>query len=812
MRELWRDFLRGFRLMAAHPGFSAAAVVALALGIGSTSALFSVVDAALLRPLDYQDPQRLVMVWERQIERGLPRMFASPPNFADWRSQSRSFEALGAYDPRDFFIGGDGRPQQVRGTQVTSQVLSLLKVEPRSGRLFTPEDDLAGADKVVLISHRLWQTRFASAAPAGLSLLVDEVPHQVVGVMPEGFDFPPPVALEGTASSEKSDLWVPFAINMAEGQRGAHFMTVLGRLKPEVSVQQAEQEMQTLAASLAERFPNSNQGWDVVLVPLHEQMVGGIQSELLLLLAAVGFLLLIACVNVANLLLARATARRREFAVRSALGAARGRLLGQLLAEGQALALSAAALGLLLAYLGLQGLVGLAPDNVPRLDEASLDWRAVAFTVSIGLFTGLLFGMAPALQSFTRELSKSLREGDRSGSEGRGALNARSLLVVLEVALSIVLLVGAGLLFRSFLSLLDVDRGFETTQVVTARVSLPSNRYPDADRRIAAFRDLEELINASGSFQSAGFTLDIPLGADRQGTSFYFEGEDRQQVRENRQVNFSFVTPRYFETMGIDVMRGRTFAPGDDRQSQDVIVINQALVERFFGNQDPLGQRLVVGFNSNLRRVVGVVGNVRHDSLRSQPSPTVYVPYYQVPWSGSLSLVARGPLSFQQTPSALRGLIDQYDSALPVYRLQSMGTVVSDSLGQERFAALLLAVFSGLALLLACVGLYGVISYSVSRRYRETGIRMVMGARPADIFRLVLKQGLILTVAGVGAGIVLSLGLTRWLSSLLYGVEATDWFTYGSVCLLLLTVAAAACLLPARRATRVDPMTALRAE
>lgn len=798
--------------MAAHPGFSGAAIVALALGIAASSALFSVINAVLLQPLAFEDPDRLVVIWERQQERGLPLMYASPPNFADWRKESRSFEAMGAFDERDFFVGGEGRPHHVRGTRLTFDALELLGVDPLQGRLFSSQDDRPGADKVALISHRLWRTRFGSRPVVGQRIDVNEEPHEIVGVMPEGFEFPPPLTLEGTASSEKSDLWVPFAIDMAAGQRGAHFMTVIGRLKPGVTLAQADQEMQSLAASLEQRYPDSNEGWDIVLTPLSSQMVGAIRSDLYLLLAAVGFLLLIACVNVANLLLARATARRREFALRSALGAGRGRLVAQLLGESQALALSGGALGLLLASLAVDAVVVLAPDNVPRLEQASLDWKVALFTLGVALFTGLLFGLAPALQTFNPDLSGPLREGDRAGSEGRGALNLRSGLVMVEVALSIVLLVGAGLLFRSFFALLDAERGFQTEQVLTGRLSLPPNRYPEAPQRITAYRYLESALNASSAFQSAGFTLDIPLGDDRQGTSFLKEGEIEDQVRENRQVAFSFVTPGYFGTMGIDLLSGRSFAPGDDRESADVIVINQELADRFFPQQDPLDQRLIVGFNSRPRRIVGVVENVRHDTLRAEPRPIVYVPYYQLPWSGNLSLVARTSLAPDQALDALRETVDEYDASLPIYRLQSMQSVVDASVGQERFATLLLGLFSAMALLLACVGIYGVISYSVSRRRRETGIRIVMGARPADIFRLVLTQGLSLTLAGVGLGVVLSLALTRWLSSQLYGVEALDLPTYVAVCTLLPAVAAAACLLPASRATRVDPITALRAE
>ena len=816
MSSFRQDFQRGFRMMARNPGYTLAAVMALTLGIGASSAIFSVVNAVLLQPFPYPDPQQLVIVWERQMQYNLPRMYASPPNFHDWREQNEAFSEVGAFRPTGYFLELDGQPVRVEGARVTSSLFPVLRVSPQKGRLFNSQDDQPGSQPVALISHRLWQSRFGGDRDlVGRSIPISDLNHTVVGIMPEGFDFPPPIIEEGSAPLRKADLWIPFRMDMKNGQRGAHFMTVIARLGEGVTLQRAQGEMERIASGLQERYPDSNRGWEVQLVSMHQQVVGDIRPSLIILMGAVGLLLLIACVNVANLLLARGTVRQREFAIRSALGAGRWRLIRQLLTESLSLSLLGGPAGLLLALGGMRFLVQLAPENVPRLENTSLDGWVVGFTLLMTVASGAFFGLAPALQSFSPRLSRRLKEGGRTPSESRASGRLRSGLVVLEVSLSLLLLVGSGLLFRSFLQLGGVESGLQPGNVLTARISLPSARYAENPHRIEAYRSLQARLSALPGIESAGFIYDIPLAADRQGTGFRIEGEPPLPREENRQVNFSFVTPGYFEAMGIPLLQGRPIGPQDGPEAEKVILINQSLAQRFFAGQNPVGQRLLMGFSSQTpRRIAGVVGNVRHVTLRDAANPTVYTPYFQVPWSGSLSLAVRSATPPASLVSALRRELRQFDPRLPFYQVKTMQQIVDESMAQPRFSALILLVFSAVALLLASVGIYGVISYSVSRRIHETGIRMVMGASPSDILKLVVGQGARLACAGILTGLLAALALTRLLDSsgLLYGVKAGDPATFAGVALLLLAVALLACLLPARRATQVDPMVAMRCE
>ncbi len=816
MNSFQQDFQKGFRMMARNPGYTLAAVMALTLGIGATSAIFSVVNAVLLQPFPYLDPQDLVIVWERQMQYNLPRMYASPPNYVNWRERNEVFSEVAAFRPTGYFLNLDGEPLRVEGARVTSSLFSVLQASPQQGRLFNARDDQPGSQPVVLLSHRLWQSRFGGDPDlVGRSIPISDLLHTVVGIMPQGFDFPPPIIEEGRAPLRKADMWVPFRMDMKNGQRAAHFMTVIARLDKGVTLQRAQGEMDRIASGLQQRYPESNRGWEVRLVPMHQQVVGEIRPSLILLMGAVGLLLLIACVNVANLLLARGTARQKEFAIRSALGAGRWRLVRQLLTESLSLSLLGGVAGLLLALGGMRFLVQAAPGNVPRLEETSLDGWVMGFTLLVTVATGAIFGLAPALQGFSPRLSQRLKEGGRTPSESRSSGRLRSGLVVLEVALSLLLLVGSGLLFRSFLQLRGVESGLQPANVLTARVTLPSGRYADSSQRTEAYRSLQARLSALPAVESAGFIYDIPLAADRQGTSFTIEGEPPPPVEENRQVNFSFITPGYFEAMGIPLLQGRPISPQDGAEAEKVILINQSLAERFFAGRNPVGRRLFMGFSTQTpRRIVGVVGNVRHVTLRDEPNPTVYTPYFQVPWSGSLSLAVRSLTPPASLVSTLRQELRRFDPRLPFYQVKTMQQVVDESMAQPRFSALILMVFSAVALLLASVGIYAVISYSVGRRIHETGIRMVMGASRRDILKLVVGRGARLSAAGILTGSAAALVMTRLLDSsgLLYGVKAVDPATFAAVALLLMAVALTACLLPARRATRVDPMVAMRCE
>jgi putative ABC transport system permease protein len=808
---LWQDIRHAVRLLRNNPGFTLVAVLALSLGIGATSAIFSVVNAVLLRPFPYEDSDRLVVVWERNLNYGLPFMVASAPNYVDWREQNQVFAGLGAFQTRGYFLEHDGEALRLYGARMTSSVFSMLGVAPLVGRAFNAGDEGAGVEPVALLSHRIWRARYGGdPGVIGQTIVIDERSYTVVGVMPPGFNFPPPIVEGGIAKPRTNDLWVPFESDLALGNRGARNLTVLARLANGVGAGRAEAEMNAIAGRLEREYPETNAGWDVTLVPLDEQVVGGVKSQLLILLGAVGFVLLIACVNVANLLLARGTARRREFAVRAALGAGRARLVRQLLTEGLMLALMGGAFGLLLATLGMETLVRLAPQNVPRLDQTGLDLPVIAFTLSVSILTGALFALAPAFGVTSANMGQQLREGGRSQAEGRAAARLRSVLVVSEIALSLVLLVGAGLLFQSFLRLRYVPVGFEAENALTMRLTLSRAKYPEDAERVAAYAELERRLNGVAGVQAAGFIYDIPLASDRGGTSFDIEGELTPPSDESRIVNISSVTPGYFQAMGVPLLQGRYFLEADNVPAEKVIIINRSLARRFFSVDEPLGTRLVV--HGDARRIVGVVEDVRHNTLRDDPNPSVYLPYYQYTNSRSLSLIARSEIPAEAMLATLREEIREFDAGLPVYEVKTMQQVMGESMARMRFSTLMLAVFSGVALLLAAVGIYGVISYSVSRRTQETGIRMALGARSADILTLVVGQGLRLASIGVVVGLAASFALARTLSGLLYGVSASDALTFVAVALLLMGIAMLACYVPARRATRVDPMVALRYE
>ncbi len=811
MEGLWQDLRHGARLLRRNPGFTVTATLALALGIGATSAIFSAVNSVMLRPFPYEEPDRLVVVWEQNLEAGMRIMYASAPNYADWRDQQQVFSDLGAYRETRFLLETEGPSVPVEGTRVTASTLATLGVGPAAGRLFNSEDDLPGAAPVALVSHGFWQSRFGGdAGIVGRSIRLDGVTHTVIGVMPSDFDFPPPIVHEGNAMRRTAELWVPFAQDFAAGSRGSHNLMVLGRLDDRLDLELADAEMQAVARRLAESYPDTNQDWSITLVPLDRQVTGEVRSQLWVLLGAVGFVLLIACVNVANLLLAQGTARRRELAVRSALGAGRGRLARQLFTESVLLALMGGALGLVLAFVGVRAIATLAPPNVPRLDEAGLDVTVVSFTLALSVLTGLLFGMAPLLRQRTLALGQNLREGGRSGLEGREGGRLRSLLVAAEVAASLVLLVGAGLLFQSLLRLKTVDMGLDPANALTMRITLPEGSYGEAQQRIDAFRTLQQRMEELPAVEAAGFIYDVPLDGDRQGTGFVFEGEIDPTPDMYRLANFSIVTPGYFQALGISLRQGRAFDGRDRRDGEAVILVNETLARQYLSEEDPFGQRLVV--HGSPRRVIGVVSDVRHNTVREESTPTLYLPYSQMSWSGTLSLVVRSEARGEAVLSAVREAVREFDPALPVYGVKPMSQVLADSLGRERFATFIMALFSAVALLLAAIGIYGVISYTVSRRTRETGIRMALGAEQRDILRLVVGQGLRPVLLGATLGLVAALVLGRTLAGLLYGIRATDPLTLLAVAAVLLAVALLAIVVPARRAARVDPAVALRVD
>jgi putative ABC transport system permease protein len=809
MASLWQDVKLSVRMLRRNPGFGAIAVVTLALGIGGTSAIFSVVNGVLLRPFPFGDPDRLVVVWERNLNRGLPYMVVSPPNYADWRAQNNVFDEMGAFSRRRYILEGEAESSVVRGATVTAGMFSVVGVSPLFGRLFNGDDDREGGARVVLLSYGSWRNRFgADPDVVGSSIRLGGIPHTVVGVMPQGFEFPPPIVLEGAIPTEETELWVPFAMDMEGGNRSAHFMTVIARLKSGVDLRTADAEMNTIARRLQQEYPSSNAGWDVTLTPLDRQVLGDVSAQLMILLGAVGLVLLIACVNVANLLLARGTTRLKEFALRASLGAGRGRLIRQLTTESLGLSLMGGLAGLGVALWGAKALARLGPQDIPRLEGVGLDASVLGFTLLVSLLTGVLFGLAPAFQGASENLSQRLREAGRGQAESRGSSRLRSALVVAEVGLSLVLLVGAGLLIQSFVRLSGVDTGFDARDRLTLRITPLESRYPEDPHLVAAYTELERRLNSAPGIGAAGFINSIPLAVDRGGTSFTKEGETEAPPNENRSVNFAVVTPTYFQAMGVRLASGRQFSEADGPQVEPVVIVNDAFVRTHFPDQDPVGVRL--GVHGQAFRIVGVVGGVRHNTLRHDPNPSIYVPYAQIPWSRSMSLVVRGERDVA-LPAA-RGVIRQFDQTLPIYDVKPMEQILGESLARMRFSTTLMLAFAIVALLLAAVGIYGVIAYSVSRRTQEIGVRLAVGAEKSDVLQLVLGQGLRLVGIGILVGVAAALGLSRFLGSLVYGIGTTDVVTLIGVALLLVVVAVLACYVPARRAMRVDPVEALRYE
>jgi len=816
MHGLTQEIRIAARNLAHTPGFTLIVAITLALGIGANTAIFTVVNGVLLRPLPFAEADRLAVVWETRHSRPGYHMFASPPNFADWREGTRAFEDLGAFAARAFFLVGRDETVRVDGAQITPGLFEIMRVNPILGRTFTSEDDRPGAVSVTL-SHGLWQREFGGdPAVIGRTIQMDDGPHTVIGVMPQGFDFPPPIDLEGETVPLRADVWLPFGSDAAIGQRGAHYWTVVGRLAPGATLASAEAELRTIAARLEQEFPDSNADWSVLVEPFRRVMVGDTQRALLVLFGAVGMVLLIACVNIANLMLARSTGRQREYAIRAALGAGRASLLRQALVESQLLALVGGLAGLLFSVFAVRALVSVAPRNVPRLAEVSIDPFVIAFALLATIATGLLFGLAPALRAFSPDLSRWLRSGGRGDEGGAGHGRLRSALVVAEVALSLVLLVGAALLFASFLAIRGEDAGYTVERVLTLRTALPGATYAEEERRARAFTELEARITALPGVEAAGFARDIPLAGDFQGTGLVIAGDPPPAPDENRSVNFGIVTPGWFDAMGLRLTQGRTFGREDGPDAPRVIVVNETLVRRYFGGREAIGRGVEWGSRDGVPMVwtiIGVVGDARIETLGADPPPVMFFPRAQGVQSWrTMGLVVRATAGVDPLIAALRTSIREYDPAIAIYDVKSMDDIVAESVAQPRFSATMLLLFSALALLLAAVGIYGVISYDVGRRTREIGIRMALGARPGDAQWLVVARGLRLVGVGVALGIVASLVLTRVLRSLLYEVSPTDPLTLAGTSALLVGVAALAAWLPALRASRVDPMGALRSE
>ena len=797
----WQDIRYGVRGLWKSPGFVAAAVLVLALGIGANSAIFSVVNAVLLRPLPYRNAARLVWVGGKVGSN--PRASVSPADFVDYRAQSSSFEEFAASTSVSFPLNltGAGEPERLTGYLVTTNYFRAFGVQPLLGRAFNPEEErTASGAPVVVLSYGLWQRRFgADPSVVGKTVTIDGKGATVIGVAPQSFQYP-----AGT------EIWAPLSFDSPEMKvRRAHFLRPVGLLKPGVTAAQAQAETDAIARRLEQQYPESNTNWSLNLVPLQEQVVGNVRTSLWVLLGAVGFVLLIACANVANLMLARATARHKEIAIRTALGASRGRVVRQLLTESLLLSLAGGAVGVLLAMWSVDALVSLAQGNVPRAAEVGVDARVLGFTLAVSVLTGAVFGLFPALRASKPDLNEVLKEGGRS-SAGARHNRVRSSLVVAEVALALMLLVGAGLLIRSFVGLQQVNPGFDARGVLTTRISLSRSKYAKPEQGAQFFDELQQRVAALPGVEAVGTISELPLSGQPNDTYFTVAEHPPQDSKEQVTADFRRTNHGYFRAMSIPLLRGRGFTEQEARADAKVTVINETLARSFFPDEDPVGKHLVIETDGKAPyEIVGVVADVRHRSLDAGVYQMMYVPTLKV---SNNNLVVRTASDPAGLASAVRQQVAAIDRDQPVSTIRTMADVLSESVAQQRFRTTLLGGFASVALLLAAVGIYGVISYSVTQRTHEIGVRMALGAQRRDVVRLVVRGGLGLTLLGVGLGLAGSFALTRVMSGLLFGVSATDPLTYAGITLLLTSVALLACYRPARRATRVDPMIALRYE
>ncbi|HET9210746.1 MAG TPA: ABC transporter permease [Thermoanaerobaculia bacterium] len=809
LETLAQDLRYAGRMLARQPGFTAVAALTLALGIGANTAIFSVVEAVLLRPLPYRHADRTVLVWESNRSRDVASNVVNPANFMDWREQAKSFDQMAAFADRRFNLTGGGEPEEVPAQSVTPNLFSLLGAGAELGRTFTPEDAKPDRDNVVILSHGLWQRRFGGAPGiVGRTISLNGRGVTVIGVMPAGFQW---FIREKSLTGKPAQLWTPLEFTEEQRVRRGRYLQAVARLAPGVSLAKARAEMDAIAGRLESQYPKFNHGWGVNVVPLRDQLAGEIRPALLVLLAAVGFVLLIACVNVANLLLARAAGRHKEIAIRSSIGAGRRRIIRQLLTESLLLALLGGGLGLLLSRACLAALIALSPPNLAGVGQAGLDLPVLAFTLIVTVLTGVVFGLAPALEASRVNLSGALNESGRGNAGSARGRRLRDALVVAEVGLALVLLVGAGLMIRSFLRLQAVDPGFDPKGLLTMRALLPASKYPDDARQIAFFREAAARLRTLPGVISATTVSALPFADLGAATSFAIEGTSFTHEADKPSTDVRVVDEEYFHTLGIPLLAGRTFTAREAVEDRKVAVINETMARKYFPGVNPVGKRILVNMTAEptYTEIIGVVGDARYSSLDGELHPMVYWTPPHLTYSAMTFVLRTAGDPADLAPAARREIL-AIDKDQPVSDVRTMEDWVSESLARTRFGTLLLGAFAGLALILAAAGLYGVMSYSVAQRQNEIGVRMALGARAGDVLRLVIRQGLALVLVGVALGLLGALALTRLLASLLYEVSATDPLTFAALALLLTAVSGVACYIPARRAARVDPLIAMR--
>jgi len=804
LETLWQDLRYGARQLRKNPGFTAVAVLTLALGIGANTAMFSFVNAILLRPLPYRDPGRLVMVFENHLTNGTFKVPIGAVVLEEWRQQSTVFDGLGAVRPYGTFaLTGKGPPETLNGSLLSANIFPLLGVRPLLGRGFLPDEEIHGNHLVVLLSYELWQRRFGGDSNIlGQSLTLAAQPHTVIGVMPPGTLSPD--------GARTRDLWLPLAFTPDEIRlRHSHNYSVYARLKPGVTLPQAQAEMEAIAHRMAEADAR-NVGWGAEVHPLHEIIVGDSRRLLLVLLGSVGLVLLIGCANIASLLLARSAARTREFAIRSALGARRSALIRQLLVEGLVLAGLGGGLGILLARLGLNALVRFSAPDLPQLDEGILlDGMTLAFTGFMTLVTGILFGLLPAWQASNLALTRELAESSRGGSVGTRRQFARAALVVAEVALSVILLIGAGLTFRSFARLLAQNPGYVSEHLATMALNLPAQNYSGQAERVRFFDTLLPSVRAIPGVESAGYAFGVPLSSVNTGLAVTVRDAPPRAPGEPGTAGYAQVSPGYFATLKIPLLQGRDFTERDDTNTPPVLIVDETFVRNFKLGANPLGRRIDVGDGTTNAEIIGVVKDIKRVGLAQQARGEMYRPYRQRCW-GLLTLVVRTQREPADVTRAVRAELDRIDKDLPLEQVRTMSQLVAANVAQQRLSAQLLGSFAGGALLLAALGLYGVLAYTVTQRTREIGIRVALGAQRGDVLGLVMRQGMRLVLAGLALGLTGAFAFARVLERLLFEVKSTDPLTFILVPLTLIATAALACWLPARRAARVDPVVALR--